>query len=328
MNPNRLRQLPAGIKDYLFEEAEHRRSVENRIRETFALVNYSEIITPTLEYLNVFRAAGRNGSHKKIYRFLDRDGNLMALRSDFTAQIARIIASKSAAIDFPARVFYSGKIFRFEELHAGLNREPWQAGFELLGETDIDGDIEALQNVIQVLRALDLNEFQVNIGTIEFFNGIVGEAGLQDQQLEEIKYLIGNQDADGLAHTLKKMTLPDSTRSALQNLINLHGGGEILNQAKKIATNDRSRQSIAKLAAIYERLEKLNLTENIIIDLSEIQGLGYYSGTIMKAFVRGVGYEVGSGGRYDNLLSQFGFDCPAVGFSFDVDRLIEGLSHI
>jgi len=326
MKANRLRQLPAGVKDYLFDEARRRRAVERQIVETLGQSGYREIITPTVEYLEVFATAGRNGLNEKIYRFLDRDGNLIALRSDFTAQVARIVASKSPALEFPLRLLYSGKIFRFEELHAGRSRETWQVGFELLGNTGIEGEVEVLKCVLRALQSLHPSAFQITLGTIEFFNGIVEEAGLQGEQLAEIKHLIGHKDVDTLVHTLERTHVATAVQSALRHLVELHGNEETLSRALALATNLRSQQAVENLKTLHQRLREQHLDENVTIDLSEVHGMGYYSGIMIKAYVRGVGYEVGSGGRYDNLLSQFGFDCPAVGFSFDVDRLVEGVS--
>lgn len=325
MQSNRLYQLPAGIKDYLFEEAHRRRLIEKGIIDVLRRFGYREVITPTFEYLDVFLTAGRNSFVDKIYRFLDRDGNLVALRSDFTAQVARIVASKQAALRFPVRLWYSGKVFRFEELHAGRSRESWQVGFELIGEPGDSADAETVKVVVRVLQELGAEEYQINLGTIEYFNGIVEYAGLQGGLLEEVKYLIDHKDVDTLAYVLRGSQLPDSTRQALENLILLHGDHDALQEAVSLATNPRSVQAISNLTSVYDVLSQEGLADRIVIDLSDVEGMEYYSGLMIKAYVRGVGFEVGSGGRYDQLLSRFGKAAPAVGFSFNVDHLVDGL---
>lgn len=327
MKPHHLHQLPAGLKDYLFEEAQRRRDVEHAITAALRQQGYREIITPTFEHWEVFAAAGRNGWQDKIYRFLDREGNLVALRSDFTAQVARLVAHKHAALTLPLRLFYSGKVFRFEELHAGRSRECWQVGFELLGETGLQGDVEAVALAAQALRALQLGAFQINLGTIGYFNGIVLEARLTPEQLNEIKRLLSHKDADTLSEFLLQIAPPSAVRQALTGLMQWHGRRDILEQARAAAPNAQAGAAADHLTEVYDRLEALGLSEHVVIDLSEVQGMGYYSGIMIKAYVPGLGYEVGSGGRYDHLLSQFGYDCPAVGFSFDVDRLVEAMTR-
>lgn len=327
MRLNHLRQLPAGIKDYLFDEAQARRSVEREITATLRQHGYREIITPTFEHWDVFAAAGKNGLQDKIYRFLDREGNLVALRSDFTAQVARIVATKHAALTFPLRLAYSGKIFRFEELHAGRSRESWQVGFELLGEPGIAGEVEALTLIIRILRGLQLRGFQINLGTMAYFDSLINQSGLDDEQLEEIKRLLGHKDVDTLHEYLQHTSLPPAAITALTNLIDLHGGRDTLARAAASAPNAQAAVAIQHLNQIYDRLQETGLAESIVIDLSEVHGMGYYSGVMIKVYVHGLGYEAGSGGRYDHLVSQFGFDCPAVGFSFDVDRLVEAVSQ-
>ena len=327
MKANHLRQLPAGIKDYLFDEAKRRRNVERCLREVFEQADYREVITPTFEYLEVFGAAGRDGFHEKIYRFVDRDGNLLALRSDFTAQAARIIASKSSALNLPARIYYSGRIFRFEELHAGLSREAWQVGAELFGQSEVDADVEILQLVVRAFESLGIADFQITLGSLEFLDGIVASERLQGEVLDEIKFLLAHKDTDGLRTCLQNWRLSAKAQHALLALSELPAASDAIEKARRITDNARSQRAVQRLQKVSERLSRRGLNESITIDLSETQGLGYYTGITIKAFVHGVGYEVGSGGRYDNLLGQFGFECPAVGFSFDVDRLVASVLH-
>ncbi len=327
MKPYHLHHLPAGLKDYLFEEAQRRRHVEQKIAASLRQHGYREIITPTFEHWEVFATAGRNGWQDKIYRFVDREGNLVALRSDFTAQVARLVAHKHDALSFPLRLFYSGKVFRFEELHAGRSRECWQVGFELLGETGLQGDVETAALTAQALRGLQLGEFQINLGTIGYFNSVVREAQLTPVQLGEIKRLLSHKDVDTLSEFLQQLAPPSAVQQALIGLMQWHGRRDILEQARAAAPNDQAIAAVEHLTQLYDRLQALGLSDHVVIDLSEVQGMGYYSGIMIKAYVPGLGYEVGSGGRYDHLLSQFGYDCPAVGFSFDVDRLVEAITR-
>lgn len=320
-------KLPPGVKDFFFAEARQRRALERRVTDLLAGSGFSEIITPTIEYSDIFLLAGRTGQGRnsldeKVYRFLDRDGNLLALRADFTAQIARIAASRFAGLATPIRVYYSGKVFRAEPHHVGRSREKWQVGFEILGAHDIDADVEAVICILDSLAAAGINNSRVAIGHIGYFNGIAAQAGLAGESLQKLKYLVERKDTAGLAQAAQASSLSMPARAALTRLPNLHGNNEILPEARRLATNDVSRQAIEHLETLWSKLQQHPQADKVFLDLSEIEGLGYYTGIMLRAFVAGIGEEVGSGGRYDELISRFGADLPAIGFSFDLDLLV------
>lgn len=328
-----LLRLPPGIQDFLFDDAQQRREVERLLREMLVGKSYREIITPTYEYCNVFSQAakaaqGKNGSDEKIYRFLDRDGNVLALRADFTAQIARIAASRFVKMPAPIRIYYSGKVFRAEPHHAGRSREKWEVGFEILGSNDLHADAEAVLCILDGLVALGIGEARVAIGHIGYFNGIVAQAGIDVEKLQQVKYLVERKDVAGLSEVTTSLLIPQPLKEALIRMPNLHGGEEILADAGRLVDNETSRNAIARLQALLPIIQKHVDGKKVFVDLSEVEGMGYYTGIILRAFAAGVGQSIGSGGRYDELISRFGAEMPAVGFSFDVDLLVSAARKV
>jgi ATP phosphoribosyltransferase regulatory subunit len=327
---NHALRLPPGVKDFLFDEAMQHRAVERWLTDLLTGSGYREIITPTVEYGEVYLLAGktrhgRNTLDEKVHRFLDRDGNLLALRTDFTAQIARIAASRFVGMIAPIRLYYSGKVFRAEPHHAGRNREKWQVGFEILGANDVETDAEAVTCILDSLAALKINNARVAVGNIGYFNGIMADAGLESEALQTLKYLVERKDVAGLARVSEEFSLPAPVRDALTRLPNLHGGSEILAEARRLAQNEISRQAGDRIEALLEMIRQHPQADKVFLDLSAVEGFGYYTGIMLRAFAAGA--EVGSGGRYDELISRFGVDVPAAGFSFDLDLLVDAIGN-
>ncbi len=323
-------RLPPGVRDFLFEEAHARRLVERSLTELLAGKGYREIITPTYEYSEVFAQAAKtpNGGEEKRYRFLDRDGRVLALRSDFTAQIARIAAARFFEMPVPVRVYYSGKVFRAEPLHAGRSREKWQVGFEILGASGLEAEAEAIGCILDGLQALGLAHTRIALGHIEYFNGLIAQAGVEGDDLQKLKYLVERKDVTSLAQAADELELAPALRAAFLRLPGMHGGHEILPQAKRLAQNETSRLAVERLEALLSALQTHPHAHKVFVDLSEVEGMGYYTGLILRAFAAGVGEEIGGGGRYDELVSRFGADMPSVGFSFDVDLLVQAVQNI
>ncbi|MGH7596248.1 MAG: ATP phosphoribosyltransferase regulatory subunit [bacterium] len=329
---NRGFRLPPGVEDLLFDDTTQQRAIERRLAEWLAGAGYREIITPTIEYGEVFLLAGktrhgRNRLDEKVHRVIDRDGNLLALRADFTAQIARIASSHFVGMVAPTRLYYSGKVFRAEPHHAGRSREKWQVGFEILGDNTIETDAETVTNILDTLAALKIDNARVVVGNVEYLNGIMAHAGIEGERLQTLKYLIERKDIAGLAQTMEAFSLPPPVREALTQLPNLHGGREILPEARRLARNEISHQAAGRLEALLAIIQKHPQADKVVLDLGEVEGMAYYTSLTLRAFVAGVDAEVGSGGRYDDLISRFGVDVPAVGFAFDLDLLVSAIMN-
>ncbi|KAA3615422.1 MAG: ATP phosphoribosyltransferase regulatory subunit [Calditrichaeota bacterium] len=317
-------RLPAGIKDFIFDEAKEHRFVERALIDLLIENGYGEIITPTFEHGEIFEIATkagmiRNGLDEKVYRFLDRDGNLLALRADFTAQIARIAASRFKGLTKELKIFYTGKVFRAEPHHEGRSREKWQVGFEILNKSSIAADAEAVIHILEALDKFKLKNVRVAIGHIGYFHGLIKESGLAGDKMKALKYLVERKDSAGIERFLDETAIDDEVKNVLLALPDLHGDITVLQKAKACAGHEKSMQALLKLDKLWDEISGHPLSKNVFFDLSEVEGMGYYTGIMIKAFTEGVGSEVGSGGRYDQLTAVFGAEMPAIGFSFDVD---------
>lgn len=317
-------RLPPGVHDFLFEEARARRSVERGLTEMLAGRGYREIITPTYEYGEVFAQASKTQENweERTHRFLDRDGRVLALRSDFTAQIARIAAARFFDMPAPVRVYYSGKVFRTEALHGGRSREKWEVGFEILGAGGLEADAEAVFCILDCLQALALANTRIAIGHIGYFNGLKAQTGIEEKDWQQLTHLVERKDAAGLERMSSALALPPALQAAFARLPGLHGGAEVLQQARQLAQNEDSRAALARLEALLALIQPHPQSPRVFVDLSEVEGMDYYTGIMLRAYAAGVGEEIGGGGRYDELVSRFGAHMPSVGFSFDVDLLV------
>jgi ATP phosphoribosyltransferase regulatory subunit len=329
---NREFRLPPGVEDLLFDDVKQQRAIERRLVELLAGAGYREVITPTIEYGEVFLSAGktrhgRNRLDEKVHRVIDRDGNLLALRADFTAQIARIAASRFVGMVIPTRLYYSGKVFRAEPHHAGRSREKWQVGFEILGDNTVETDAEAVTNILDTLAALKIDNARVAVGNVEYLNGIMAHTNIEGERLQSLKYLVEHKDVAGLTQTMEDLSLSSPLREALTQIPNLHGGREILPEARRLAQNKISHRAIDRLEALLTMIQKHPQADKVVVDLGEPAGMAYYTGLTFRAFVAGVDAEVGSGGRYDELISRFGVEVPAAGFAFDLDLLVYAIMN-
>jgi ATP phosphoribosyltransferase regulatory subunit len=168
---------------------------------------------------------------------------------------------------------------------------------------------------------LGIKGFQINLGSVDFFGGVVDRMELPESQITELKEVLNVKDQPGLESLLSKLSLADRRKKILRAIPHLTGGKDVIHEARELVRNPRSVEALNHLEEIYSIFERLDLAQHLTIDLGEIRGFDYYTGILFRAYVRGMGFEVAGGGRYDGLPGQFGEDLPAVGFSFSLDRL-------
>lgn len=321
------RQLPHGVADLYFQDAARKTRVETILRETFARASYTEVIPPTFEYYQALAAEASPQVREEIYRFPDRDGRLLALRADPTIPIARLISTKLYDHPLPLRFFYVANVFRHIEPKASLRREFTQAGVELVGAGTPQADAELIALTVDSLRASGLREFRLRLGAMDLLNALLEPLGLNETRRERIESALERKNERALNDLLRAENVPSEIRRSVNALPFLQGGAEVLARARdEFRFNERAQLALARLTEIWNLLNTLNVSGDMILDLGMVRGMAYYTGMVFEGFARGIGFPILSGGRYDHLLAHFGNALPACGFAIGVERLLAALT--
>jgi ATP phosphoribosyltransferase regulatory subunit len=314
-----LIEVPSGVQCFVGEEARRRREIESRVLGVFEGWGYEEIIPPLFDYADVFSGPALT---PKTYSFVSRDGSLLALRPDFTSLIAKIAAGRLADRAAPLRLYYSGEVLRYEPPKAGRQGELYQMGLERLGGDRLRGDAEVLAIAAESLEAAGAGDFVLAVGHVGVFAGLLRGSEIDAAALEALRERVEAKDEGGVRDALERARVPAAVADAVRRLARLSGPREVLDEAARaFAFSEPSRTAVAELSSLAAALAAAGLESRLSIDLGEVRGLDYYTGLVFRAFARGLGFEVGGGGRYDALLSRFGRPLPAVGFMLGLDRL-------
>lgn len=321
--PNaRISRVPPGSQDLLADDVKRRRHIQSAWFDLSGRHGYAEVIPPTLEYEEVFTLGAGPDLASQLVRFVDRDGRLVALRADFTSSIARMAATKLAAAELPLRLSYAGKVYRWATEGAGDRREIFQLGAELIGKGGTEGDVEILRLVIETLEALNVRNYQINVGEIRFLAPLL--EGLDADAADAIRDAVDRKDRAALLSLCEAGSVGDEVAPILRKIPDLIGRSDVLEAAASLSVHDSAMAGIQRLREIDRSLTE-DERRRIVYDLGEIRGLGYYTGMRFEVFVSGIGRSVGSGGRYDSLFGLYGMDRPAVGFALETDALADVL---
>lgn len=313
-------QIPIGVKDVLPGEAWKKRNLENALVNLFQLWGYQEVTTPTFEYYEVVREEG--GPEEQLFKFIDREGRILALRPDMTTPIARLVTTHLRNAALPNRLFYTGSVFRYESIQTGRQREFSQAGVELIGAQGIGADAEVIALACEALLACPLRQFRLGIGQVQVTKGLIEQLTADMAGLTEVKQAVINKDFVALENILERQGCTAEQRRRLLGLATLHGGREVLKKARKLVDDPKVIAVIDNLEQVYDTLQKYGLEQYIFFDFSILRDFDYYTGIVFEGYVPGLGYPVCGGGRYDRLLGKFGFNCPAVGFALGLERVL------
>ena len=316
-----------GFTDWLPGAAERRFAVSDACLRSFHSWGYSLVATPLIEPLDTVAAGLGAGRLNQLFRFMDSDGSLLALVAERTISVARVVATQMRDEPFPLRLCYSGPVLRNQPLLGARRRETLQAGCELIGAGELAADAECVALAADALASAGLRNVQVDVGHADFLPGLLEGAGLGQAVQHRVLSALAQRDLVSVEHALEDTPMEGAERSLLLRFPALRGGREILDVAGEGLSAPRPLRALAELAELWELLEAHGVAGTVHLDLGAVRDWDYYTGPIFELFSGNLGFPLGSGGRYDNLLRRFGLDAPATGFVLQIDRCYDALER-
>ncbi len=325
MNKKRV-HTPEGVRDVYGIEYRRRSKLKDKLKHVFAGYGYEGIRTPGFEFFDVFNSEKGTVSSREMYKFFDREGNTLVLRPDVTPSIARCVAKYFSEEKVGIRLCYAGNVYLNNSSYQLKLKETCQLGAELVNDDSVQADSEVIAMAVDCFLTAGLHDFRISIGEVEFFQGLT-DAIADDEIKAQLREFILNKNYFGLMEYVENLDISDEVKQVFLRFNELNGDVEILDQAEKMVSNETSRQAIARLRRVYEILKLYGKEKYVGFDLGMLNKHNYYTGIIFKGYTYGTGDAVLKGGRYDNLIEQFGKKAPSVGFAIVLDELMTALQR-
>jgi ATP phosphoribosyltransferase regulatory subunit len=303
--------IPPGTRDVLPDEMRELRALTDRLRAAFEGAGYGEVWTPSLEYEEVLKTGDERAAGAG-YRLFDEHGEVLAMRSDMTIPIARVVATRYGEAAPPLRFCYFAHAYREVQRGAGQQREFLQGGIELIGVSSPEGEAEVISLCVSALEEAGLRRHRLGVGDGQLYRRLLTEFGVPKERHLELLEALSRRDLAGLEMRVDQLDLAQHERDVLVRLPQLRGGPEIL---------DRADGPVEDLRALHGLLEERGVADRVIYDLGLVRELGYYTGAVFELYDPAVGFALGGGGRYDELIGKFGRPLPACGIALDVHRV-------
>lgn len=319
---------PIGVRDILPMEAMEKKEICARIENIFLGYGYNAVESPMFEYIEVFSDEKMGStSPKQMFRFFDRNGSSLALRSDMTPPIARIAATAYSKTTGPLRFSYFGNAFRYSESYQGKLCEFAQAGIELMGVDSTDADAEVIALAVKSILASGIKEFRLHIGQVNFFNSILEETGLSAEDCNVLKDMVAKRNYVGVESLIEDKEMDENIKQLFIKLPKMVGTKDAIAEAVRLTKSKEALTALKEMENLYDSLKLYGVEDYVVFDLGMVNRLNYYTGIIFRGYTYGTGYSIVDGGRYDNLVQQFGKKIPAVGFGIKVNEVLNVLEN-
>ena len=315
-----------GMRDFLPKDAEKTRLVEQTARELAGLYGYEEVITPVVESYDLLTAKAGEDIRLRMYAFKDLGGRKVALRPEFTASIARLMATKLRTAPKPLRLFCVGSLYRYDEPQFGRFREFWQADYELMGSSKPEADAEILILMINLVQRLGIHNHYLKIGHMGILRGILSQEKLSEDQQNQIMQLLDKKRWEEALALVKGLNVSQQCLATLKNVFEIKGKEPALVIKKimeEVKNYEKAVTAVENLKEILDIATQSNAKLEILVEAGFARGLEYYTGMIGEAFAPELDFALIGGGRYDRLIELFGGEpIPAVGFAAGIDSMI------
>lgn len=323
---NQLLHTPEGVRDIYNEECEKKLELQDRLHKALKRHGYHSIQTPTFEFFDIFGKEVGTIPSSELYKFFDREGNTLVLRPDITPSIARSAAKYFMDEDMPIRLSYMGNTFINNHSYQGRLKESTQLGAELIGDDTVDGDAEMIAMAIDALKSSGLKDFQISVGHVEFFRGLMEAAGLSEEQEEVIRELIANKNFFGVEEEISDCSMNQNLKELFGMLGTIYDNAASFEEAKTYAADyPRVYKAIRRLEDLDAVLKIYGVDKYVTYEFGMLSSYHYYTGVIFAGYTYGSGEPIVKGGRYDKLLTYFGKDAASIGFAIVVDQLMAAI---
>jgi ATP phosphoribosyltransferase regulatory subunit len=314
-------RLPPGVRDHLPVEASRRRGLVAALMGELERWGYRPIITPLYEFDDVLARGSAAGAAPALRLVDPASGEILALRPDMTPQVARLAATRLHDEPGPLRLAYEGSVVRMPGA-----RELYQVGVELLDAPQAAGDLEAILLAEAALAAAGVTGVVIDLGHAALARAALDGLGLDEAHEDALHEALQKKNAARVAAAVDVADVPPRRKKLIAALPSLYGGPEVIARARPLlggagAAAKDAQRALDELELVIERVRACAPRVPISVDLGEVRGFRYYTGTRFALYAEGASGALVSGGRYDRLVERYGRAARATGFAVDVERV-------
>lgn len=318
-------EKPIGMRDTFPHLYSLKKEIRTNIENEMMNWGYEFMETPALEYDETVGEASAI-LDQQLFKLLDQQGRTLVLRPDMTAPIARVAASKLLKDRNPLRLAYAANLFRAQQREGGRPAEFEQIGVELIGDSTVSADAETIALLASVLKASGLEDFTIAVGHVGFLQELFLQIVGTEERAEKLRKHLYEKNYVGYRKHVDSLPLSSIDKKRLIDVLHIQGNGGSIAKAEALLEGEGGREALRELEELLSVLKDYGVEDYVKMDVSLVSHMSYYTGVLFEVYADNVGFALGNGGRYDNLLKKFGAEVGATGFGLRMDYLMEALN--
>ncbi|MDH3460242.1 MAG: ATP phosphoribosyltransferase regulatory subunit [Burkholderiaceae bacterium] len=312
--------LPEHVADVLPAQARHIETLRRKLLDVAYGYGYELVIPPLLEHLESLLSGAGSALGLKTFKLVDQlSGRTLGVRADTTPQVARIDAHLLNHRGV-TRLCYCGSVLHTRPAGPLATREPLQFGAEIYGHAGLEADLEVQELALDVLQVAGISDLTIDLGDARIVRGVLTGVAIDPTQMSALHAALAAKNTSELSALSKG--LPADSQAALLALLRLYGGAEVIAAARSaLPDHPLVLAALDDLEQLATQLQHAHPEVSIGLDLADLSGYTYYSGTRFAVYVKDSTDALIRGGRYDEVGAVFGRKRPAAGFSMDVKEV-------
>jgi len=328
------KNIPDGMRDMIYSENKTEKSLGERIRSLYEKRGYGSVVSPALEYYDVFNYDSQTIGEENMFKLTDKSGRLVVLRPDNTTPMARIAATRLMNAPRPLKLCYNQNVYRVSGDYSGKRSEFAQTGIEIIGGSTGKADLEAIVTALRTLREISdfygggIN-YKLELGHARFCKALLDSFGLDEDKRDVVTKYISAKNSSSLEVLVGNDEKLSPVLETVRQIPRLYGTKSVIEKARGLCKGVReAEEALDYLESLYSVLDENGFSENISIDLATVNDMDYYTGVVFRGYVDYTGESILGGGRYDNLMQNFGKDETATGFGVNLSLVVDKLSRV
>ena len=330
----RRKNIPDGMRDMIFTENKTEKKLGERISALYEKRGYGSVSTPALEYYDVFNFDSQTIAEENMFKLTDKSGRLVVIRPDNTTPLARIAATRLKNAPRPLKLCYNQNVYRISGDYSGKRSEFSQVGIEIIGGSPEKADLEAIVTALRTLR--EMGDFygggvayKLELGHAHFCRALLDSFGLDDEKRLAVTKYISAKNSSSLDVIFGEGEEMKNIMEKVRRIPRLYGNKSVISKARELCAGVlEAEKALDYLEKVYDILDENGFSENISIDLATVNDMDYYTGIVFRGYLDYTGETVLGGGRYDNLMANFGENEGATGFGVNLSLVADKLSRV
>ena len=322
------------MRDMIYSENKTERKLGERISALYEKRGYGSVATPALEYYDVFNFDSQTIAEENMFKLTDKSGRLVVIRPDNTTPMARIASTRLGSAPRPLKLYYNQNVYRISGDFSGKRCEFAQTGIEIIGGKADKADLEAIVTALRTLREMGdfygggIN-YKLELGHALFCKALIDSFGLDEEKRETVTKYISAKNSSSLEVVFGDGNEAREMMEKVRQIPRLYGTKSVISKARQLCVGvKQAEDALDYLENVYDILDENGFSENISIDLATVNDMNYYTGIVFRGYLDYTGQAILGGGRYDNLMSNFGSDEGATGFGVNLSLVSDKLSRI